>query len=1532
MIRSFLNDIFGGNPRGHHTRAPVTDTLAPTTKAVAWPLRAPPVPPLAAAAYWRAGLDFLNFAEMARTGEQQVQPLWHCHVGEVAARAALAAGDTEKASVEEGTEVNLVLGLWQLDRHGKTMRGGVRHPLLSVPATLVQEQFLAPRLSAATEWNTRYLGPDIQAGCFNLGEREAADAMLEQVLTALLGERNAAPGWATWWNTSLLALQRLLHEETLPAIQARLERLANELRKQPLQWAMVTAAYPVSGGGTKAIAEVYDNLLVLEGHQHDTALFHHLCSGSAGGRIATLADPHDVLLTGHIDEYEGGKRSLFPLDQTQRNAVRAILALRPGELQAVNGPPGSGKTAMLRAVVASTWVTAALQKLPCPIIVACGSTNQSVTNVIGAFGKAPHPDASLPHAQRWIDDAPSYGAFLPSASYKAELKNQAEMARNVCIEKVSSPASHGFLYSYFQRKDVLAPGRALDDERIYLARAHAALGTPFDTVEEAVDAVWARLAQTNALAQAFLHTNQDDSRRTHGLNYLSNHAQYWTQSRAEAAINALEKADTATDFADLAWRAEAFHWAARYWEGQFLLSQRTRLLSRHPNNVEEALRRMCMLTPCLVSTLHSVPQFAQIDRNATDQDEQRSHVFGVIDLLVLDEAGQALPEMAGAAFALARRAAVIGDMKQLAPITTTSRLGEMAIAQRAGTTLELDAIIQSRRSVVSGSALGMARLVSRWNDADEDGVTLRYHYRCKPSIIEYCNLLCYGKVLQPKTNESAAFPESALGWVNIDATPRLSGGSHMNSAEADAIAEWLAERWTAWQQHPATCGKAIQDIVAIVTPYRAQAQYLLQRLQAVFDEARGLGGNWPTAQDIRKVTIGTVHRLQGAERPLVCFSLVEGPTQASTSFIDRDTTLMNVAVSRAKSSFVIFANPKRLFPTSATDIRSLAPVHQLGWHLRHQPEAKLLYPDKLVLIEAGGKLDAMRSILGKSCSVLATGGALFRLPLADGVHIEAGFVPHATAEANTAPLLHQALAVLDSVGELVLATDDDRMGEFIAWQALRALGTGTAGKRIGRARLGAITAGVVKAAFANPDALDEGKILAEALREVVDCLVTQRFAQLAHRQPTGEDALLANMAATGACTASTPGKTYAVGRVQAAILRMLLDQARHVIDCAAQWRVCATVNIDGGSYTGHLINLTDQRDFTDKQTALHFTSQQPQRRLVALGLPLMFGETAAPPQAGTIDILAGAWERKFLKPWEVMHSLQTLYDGSWTQQRGTTKDILAPVPELAASSGHPPLRPLDLGASPEQMRSVMNRTDHAVYNLIWDHYLAESDGPLDMAYGCFTYGLSSSVGVKFETLRCSGANARWKDLIIDRTTRQRHAGAAGLENVLPQLNGAIPVYTAEPYACWDLRPDDLLRQMAQRHIGRPSTFSRALQSLHDKKLLQFPLTDGPLQLTPDGLATALALEAQEPALSAPGFSAALGAQLDDIENGRRGPREVLLGLMPALAPSHDPVQLQPRIWNTLEELESAMDRHAPAMQTGPMTTRGDGGGASKGAP
>jgi hypothetical protein len=83
----------------------------------------------------------------------------------------------------------------------------------------------------------------------------------------------------------------------------------------------------------------------------------------------------------------GHSNASFPLAEHQRQVLAWLDASSPGEVIAVNGPPGTGKTTMLLSAVAGLWVRAALRGDDPPVIVAASSNNQAVTNIIDAFGK-----------------------------------------------------------------------------------------------------------------------------------------------------------------------------------------------------------------------------------------------------------------------------------------------------------------------------------------------------------------------------------------------------------------------------------------------------------------------------------------------------------------------------------------------------------------------------------------------------------------------------------------------------------------------------------------------------------------------------------------------------------------------------------------------------------------------------------------------------------------------------------------------------------------------------------------------------------------------------------------------------------------------------------------------------------------------------------------------------------------------------------------------------------------------------------------
>ncbi|MCZ6029192.1 hypothetical protein O5266_28935, partial [Escherichia coli] len=62
------------------------------------------------------------------------------------------------------------------------------------------------------------------------------------------------------------------------------------------------------------------------------------------------------------------------------------------------------------------------------------------------------------------------------------------------------------------------------------------------------------------------------------------------------------------------------------------------------------------------------PGNMQISEHKGQRKFEKSYLYDFADLLIVDEAGQVLPEVAAASFALAKKALVIGDTEQIPPI------------------------------------------------------------------------------------------------------------------------------------------------------------------------------------------------------------------------------------------------------------------------------------------------------------------------------------------------------------------------------------------------------------------------------------------------------------------------------------------------------------------------------------------------------------------------------------------------------------------------------------------------------------------------------------------------------------------------------------------------------------------------------------------------------------------------------------------------------------------------------------------------
>ncbi|AWB46067.1 DNA helicase [Paenibacillus sp. CAA11] len=684
----------------------------------------------------------------------------------------------------------------------------------------------------------------------------------------------------------------------------------------------------------------------------------------------------------------------YPLSPSQREAIHHMNLLQEGEILAVNGPPGTGKTTLLQSVVADMYVKRALATEKAPLIVATSTNNQAVTNIIASFGNIPKVGISNLE-ERWIEGVHSFATYFPSSTKVKEARDQGyqftnsrghhfvsdiEAQNNLenSVTKMLQSCNQYFGTHYTSLSDCQAKLheelKFFDNRRNSLLNLYVEAGQ-FDLQGRAVDAYLAYLEkeieQLTASIQAigmrleewrecfrripfvlrwfskrvrtevrlwmnedeldFLNENmkykdikeayslryQDVNRKLADLKKLKDQVEQWITKydnelavlqqhgvilHDELAATYEMTSDRMNEILDRKIRYMEFWLAVHYYECRWASGEDALTAKQtgttHKNVLEKFYSRLAMITPCLVMTFFVLPgQFAAYG------EQKKSHLFNFIDLLIVDEAGQVSPEIAAGAFSLAKKAIVVGDVHQIEPVWSLNRALDKALAWSHGAIGSLDEyerLEQSGLTSFDSSVMKVATKSCNYEKYEQRGLFLSEHRRCYDEIIEYCNKLVYKGKLEPKRGKGSEKTGRALahwpqmGHHQIGSTKSSKqGSSRYNRPEAARIVEWLIENFD--QIQAAYPSEKENNLVGIITPFKAQVSCIRAEMRRRAPEL------------LFKVSVGTVHTFQGAERNLIILSTVYGSGDGCY-FMDANKSLMNVAVSRAKDHFFAFGD------------------------------------------------------------------------------------------------------------------------------------------------------------------------------------------------------------------------------------------------------------------------------------------------------------------------------------------------------------------------------------------------------------------------------------------------------------------------------------------------------------------------------------------------------------------------------------------------------------------------------------------------
>jgi len=182
----------------------------------------------------------------------------------------------------------------------------------------------------------------------------------------------------------------------------------------------------------------------------------------------------------------------------------------------------------------------------------------------------------------------------------------------------------------------------------------------------------------------------------------------------------------------------------------------------------------------------------------------------------------------------------------------------------------------------------------------------------------------------------------------------------------------------------------------------------------------------------------------------------------------------------------------------------------------------------LVIVESPGKIKKLQAILGDKFLVMASIGHILDLdPKKMSVDIEHNFEPTYKIISNDKSNKEQVVKDLKKAAskslDILLAADEDREGEMIAWSVANVLGLDL--KKAKRITFNSITKTELEKAIKNPRTIDMNLVDAQKSRRILDRIIGFEISPILWK---------------------SIGASLSAGRVQSVVTRLLIDKENEI--------------------------------------------------------------------------------------------------------------------------------------------------------------------------------------------------------------------------------------------------------------------------------------------------------------------------------------------------------------------------------------------------
>jgi len=537
----------------------------------------------------------------------------------------------------------------------------------------------------------------------------------------------------------------------------------------------------------------------------------------------------------------------------------------------------------------------------------------------------------------------------------------------------------------------------------------------------------------------------------------------------------------------------------------------------------------------------------------------------------------------------------------------------------------------------------------------------------------------------------------------------------------------------------------------------------------------------------------------------------------------------------------------------------------------------------LIIVESPTKARTITKFLKDDYVVVSSYGHVRDLPKGElGVDTEKNFEPKYVIPTKVRKKVSELKKEVKKSDKIILATDEDREGEAIAWHLIQALGLDklkvkSEKLKIDRIVFHEITKSAIEKALKNPRELDMNLVDAQQARRILDRLVGYKLSPFLWKKIV---------------------RGLSAGRVQSVALRLIVEREREIeaFKPDEYWSIEAllrreTTKEQTAEFIANLYSKNgktlDKLEIKNKKESDTIIKELRNSKYTVKNIEQKEHKKNPLPPFTTSTLQQTAWGHLGYSAKRTMMLAQNLYERGLITYHRTDSLSLAPSAILEARSyieaqlgakylpqtpkfyktkskgaqeAHEAIRVTDPMRIPDKLK--LEGPQKRLYTLIWQRFLASQ--MTSAIYAATTIDITTTTSYEF---RARGQVMRFDGFTKIYPTKSKEEQLPQLEkkDILILRNLAGIQHFTKPPARYN--EASLVKILEKHGIGRPSTYAGIISTIQDRNYVQ---RNDQKQLEPNeiGFLVNDLLVEHFPDIVDIDFTAKMERELDDIAEGK----------------------------------------------------------------